>query len=155
MATTKRTYRRIINSLVLIVSTMTIACSYRYKKYESNWIVTKFTVNGIDSMEAISIYNFSINVELSKGNPPALHSGTIDQVKSDCNIKFINVSGNDFVVVSGHYFFSGKYELNCLTKNCCTLSMQNDRIYLELDYNGDLPFGKSRKCPPPRLELID
>jgi hypothetical protein len=139
-----------------IAGSMAFSCSSKFKKYESNWIVTKFTVNKKDSMDSVSVYNFRINVKRFEGDPPSLESATWEQRRNpSCKIDFYRKSGKDYIVISDHYFFSGTYEIKCLTENCCIMSMKNSRIYLELDYNGDLPFGISRHCPPPRLHLID
>ena len=125
------------------------SCSSKFMKYESNWAITKFEVEGKDAIPLIYIFHFKINVNLSNARPPAMDvSGRIRGFT--CNIDFYSKGGKDYIELSDHYYFAGVYEIRCLDETCCRIVMENERIYLEMDYNGDLPFGKSRDCPEPR-----
>lgn len=125
------------------------SCSSRFLKYESNWAITKFEVEGKDVIDLIYVYNFKINVRLSNARPPSMRLN--DRVRGfTCNIDFYKKNGKDYIELSDHHYFAGVYEIRCLDEKCCSIVMENKMIYLEMDYNGDLPFGKSRDCPQPR-----
>ncbi len=143
--------------ILLMVSVgILLSCSHNLKKYESNWVVTKYRVDGKDAMVDIVMYNFEINVGLLTGLPPFLDGATFEErQKVDCKLRFFRKDGKDFMEVSGHYFFSGVYGIRCHDKNCCVISIENERVYMEMDYNGRLPFGKGRDCPKPRFGLME
>jgi hypothetical protein len=102
-------------------------------------------------MDEIMMFNFNIDIKQLKGFPPSLHGATFEErQKSICKLRFFRKHGKDYIEVVDHYFFSGIYEIRCHDKNCCVISIENDRVYMEMDYSGDVPFGKSRKCPEPR-----
>jgi hypothetical protein len=102
-------------------------------------------------MDEIMAYNFRINVKQLKGFPPSLYGVTFEERQNSiCKLRFFRKHGKDYMEVMDHYFFSGLYEISCHDKNCCVISIENDRVYMEMDYSGDVPFGKSRKCPEPR-----
>lgn len=144
-----------IKFLILLIVVLVISsCSSRFRKYESNWIVTKFEVDGKDKFhhDYIKIYNFEICVYLSSATPITLRDESgIRRRPTSCDIKFYRKGGKDYIVIFDHYFFAGTYEISCLDKKCCTIEMKNERIYLEMDYNGELPIypqiKKPRKCP--------
>ena len=126
------------------------SCSSRFMKYESFWIIEKFEVNGEDATSMILIYNFSINVKMSSATPPTVQDDpNIRRKVMHCDIDFYRKGGKDYIQIFDHYFFEGDYEIKCLDENCCRVTIENDKIYLELKYNGDSPpfFEKSRKCP--------
>lgn len=118
-------------------------------KYESWWLIDTFEVYGEDATNLIVIYNFSINVKLSSATPPTVQDDpNIRRKVTSCKINFFTKSGKDYIEFYDHYFFEGIYEIKCLDKKCCQISLENDRIYLVLDYNGALTFqGESRDCP--------
>ena len=144
-----------IKFLILLIVVLVISsCSSRFRKYESNWIVTKFEVDGKDMFhhDYIFAYNFEINVYLSSVRPIILRNELSERRKvSSCDIKFYRKGGKDYITIFDHYFFAGTYEIGCLDQKCCAIEMKNERIYLEMDYNGELPIypriPKSRKCP--------
>jgi len=149
------TMKRFVFFLIASVGIL-LSCSHNLKKYESNWIVTKYRVDGKDAMVDIMMYNFEIDVGLLTGLPPFLDGATFEErQKVDCKLRFFRKDGKDFMEVSEHYFFSGVYEIRCHDKNCCVISIENKRICMEMDYNGRLPFGKGRNCPGPRYDLIN
>ena len=125
------------------------SCSSKFMKYESNWSITKFEVEGKDAIDLIYIYHFNIDAELSNARPPSMRVN--GRVRSfTCDIDFYKKNGRDYIKLSDHYYFAGVYEIRCVDKTCCRIIMENERIYMEMDYNGDLPLGKSRDCPEPR-----
>jgi len=141
--------------LIVCVSVLP-SCSHNFKKYESDWIVTKYRVDGKDAMVDVMMYNFKINVGLLTGLPPFLHGATFEERQQlDGKLHFFRKGGKDYMEVTEHYFFSGVYEIKCHDKNCCVISIENERVYMEMDYNGRLPFGKGRNCPEPRLPFSD
>jgi len=120
-------------------------------KYESNWAITKFEVEGKDAIPLIYIFHFEINVNLAKVTPPAVEITPNGNMKvMPCKADFQSKGGKDYIEIFDHYYFAGIYEIRCVDETCCRIVMENERIYLEMDYNGDLPFGKSRDCPEPR-----
>ena len=120
-------------------------------KYESNWAITKFEVEGKDAIPLIYIFHFEINVKFAEATPPTIHDDpNVHRKIQVSDIDFYKKNDKDYIEVSDHYFFAGVYEIRCLDKTCCRIAMENERIYMEMDYNGDLPFGKSRDCPEPR-----
>lgn len=125
------------------------SCSSRFIKYESNWAITKFEVEGEDAIDLIYMYHFKINVKLSNARPPSMRlNGRVRGFT--CEIDFYKKNGKDYIEISDHYYFAGVYEIRCVDKTCCRIIMENERIYMEMDYNGDLPLGKSRDCAEPR-----
>lgn len=142
-------FNALIALIILILST---SCSFGFKKYQSNWVLNKFIVDGKDAMEIVTFYNFTINVALNQASTPALDLGVKGRKRKDLvDIKLLKMSGKDYITILDDSFFEGTYEIKCLYQNCCSVSMENDKIYLEMDYNGDLPHGITRKCQSPRL----
>ncbi len=142
--------------ILLVFGCALQSCTLRYKKYESNWIVVKCQVDGKNFLNEIRMRNFEINVNRLNGFPPTLHRQTAeDRQKRLCKLRFFRKGGKDYMEVTEHYFFSGVYEIRCHDKNCCVISIENDRVYMEMDYNGRLPFGKGRDCPKPRFGLME
>ena len=125
------------------------SCSSKFMKYESFWIIEKFEVNGEDATPLIWLKNFEINVNLQSATPPPVQDdpNIIRKVKR-CEIDFFRKKGKDYIELFDHYFYEGIYEIKCFDKSCCRILIKNERIYMELKYNGDLPFfKKTRKCP--------
>lgn len=139
-------------SLLLFALLLTLAsCSARWKKYESNWIVVACEVDGINFKEEIMMFNFEIEVRNMSCHPPTLNSETrADRLKETSDIRFFKKDGKDYMEILDHYYFTGIYEIRCMDEGCCTIQLQSDRIQMELDYNGDLPFGWTRDCPKAR-----
>lgn len=99
-------------------------------------------------MNLVWFYNFEIDTKQLIASVPSIDIGTLKQQKEgNCEISFFTKRNKDYVNVKEHYLFSGTYEIRCLDVNCCSISLKNEKFYFEMDYNGDLPFGKSRKCP--------
>lgn len=96
-------------------------------------------------MNLIYVYNFKINVDLLTARPPAM---LIDnEVKSfTCKVDFHRKNRKDYIELTGHQFFDGLYEIQCIDENCCEIIIKKENIFLQLIYNGDLPYGKSRIC---------
>jgi hypothetical protein len=140
---------------ILLLAAATSSCMMRYKKYDASWILVKYLIDGEDLMDDVMMYNFTIYTRLHSATPPMLHSFSLEEKRNAaCDISFFKKSGQDYLEMKNHHFYSGVYEIKCLDKNCCTISVRNNRIYMEMDYDSDLPFGKSRKCPEPRIFMI-
>ncbi len=141
--------RRLLLWMVLLSGLF--SCSTRFEKYKVDWIVNTCLVDDVDFSENLMKFNFSIYKKLQSAYPPSLQTETsADQKKSKCKIHFSHRNGKDYIELIDHYFFSGTYEIKCLDESCCTVTLQNERIFMQMDYNGDWPFGRTRNCPAPR-----
>lgn len=139
----------------MMQSLLFLSCSSKIKKYESNWIVTKFNIDGKASMEDIMMPNFTIDVTNNFASPPSLYSTNLaESRKLDCPINLFTKNGIDYLQLYNHFLFSGIYKIKCEDKACCKITMISSKIMLEMEYNGDLPYGKSRKCPTPTVPSI-
>lgn len=142
--------RRLMPLLALLVTLL--SCSSHLKKYESNWVVVACEVDGEDFIGELFQLNFKINVKSMSSSPPSLANKTIeDRRTSTCDIRFFRKDSKDYMEVLEHRYFSGTYEIKCLDEGCCKIMLQSNRIKMELDYNGDLPFGGTRNCPKARF----
>src|SRR5690606_5405769 len=97
-----------IKFLILLIAVLVVSsCSSRFRKYESNWIVTKFEVDGKDRFhhDYIAAYNFRISVYLSLTTPITLRNELSERRKvSSCDIKFYRKGGKDYITIFDHYF---------------------------------------------------
>ena len=132
--------------MFIFVTILILSCKTNNSKYESNWIVKNYKVDGTNSMDDIGLLNFLIDTKGMIVVPPSLFSHRVSRMTSH-NIKFFKEEGIEIMEILDHPIFKGKYKLECLDSKCCTLRMSNERFYFELLYNGDVPFGWSRDCP--------
>lgn len=128
------------------------SCSDYFKKYESDWLVMKFEVDGKNSKDLINYYNFKIDVRRKICYPPTLENETF-RLDSECNMDLFKKGNYDYLVIKNHNFYSGTYKIECLDNNCCEIFLKSEHMYFELLYNGDIPFGKSRKCPGKKFQF--
>lgn len=119
----------------------------RFKKFESNWVVYKYEVNGVDELEDILFYNFTIDIKDKTSIPVSIRDRRVSIVDNTFPIRFILENENTIMEISNHPIFSGKYKIQCLDLKCCSIRLENDTYLFEMKYNGDLPFGRSRECP--------
>jgi len=139
--------------IVSLSSLITISCTQSHlDKYESDWIVIKYQKNGLDETENISFANFSINPVYNVCTPMSVYIDYGKKTKIlSSEIQFERRAGEDYMFIKDHPYFSGEYLLQCIDNNCCTISLSNDSIYLEMDYNGPYFHAKPRNCPKPRF----
>ena len=137
---------KLLKKILLFSIILHLSCyTSRFKKYESDWLIAQFKINEIDAMEKIYIFNFTIDVENKEAYPPTTIIG--GGVNDDASpIQLIKKEGKDLLVILEHPIFQGEYELNCLDELCCELELKNGKFNFSLEYNGDIPFGISRKC---------
>jgi len=126
------------------------SCSNTDEKYHANWIIDTYEVDGKDQMDWIGSYNFLIDLEEMKVTPSGVFDdkGNIKLVKSD--IVLYKENGKDYFLIEKHPNFAGVFEVVCEDKECCSLILKGKRTKIELIYNGDIPFGKTRNCPDSR-----
>ena len=126
-----------------------VSCTTNYEQYHADWIVSKLEIEGENRMGDVFLYNVNIDLDMSVGMFPGLWVGIFDEKGAvDCKVSVHEKDGLHYLEVSDHHIFNGVYELKCLDEQCCTLTMRSDRIYMEMDYNMDIPFGITRPCKP-------
>lgn len=147
-------YLRKINRIhFALVWMFLILCSCRsFEKYNSDWMVYRFERYGIDETEKVIIQNFSINPELKRCTPPGVRVNGKLWSKEVNKIEFEHIDGKDYMTILDHSYFQSKYLVECLDNDCCRISVSNDSLYFELDYNFPDMIGEPRTCPPPRVE---
>lgn len=122
-----------------------------FEKYNSNWIIYRFERYGIDEIDSVGLCNFAINPELKVCRPPGIDINGKSWDVSSCKIKLERTKGKDSMTIYSYGYFKGKFLIECLNEDCCTISLSNDSLYFVLDYNLPDIVGKPRKCPTPRV----
>ena len=143
-----------LGSIIFLLVTLNSCKNNKLDKYESNWVVIKYDRNGIDEKDNISFANFGINPVFNQCTPMSVYLDEITKTKIISSVVEFKVrDGKDYILIKDHPYFAGEYLIKCMNKLCCTISLSNDSVYLEMDYNGPYFHGKSRNCPKPRFGL--
>lgn len=134
--------------LFLGITTFIISsCKSRYSQYHADWIVKKAEYEGENVYDLITLFNFKINVQSNTARPAKIDFTNEFTLSRDVPIEFSRKNGKDYLKILDHPTLKGVFEIDCLDKNCCTISIQNEKIYLELTYNSEIPYGVERDCP--------
>lgn len=145
---------RIITPLLACILFLLSSCGSRYSKYNADWIVLRADFEGKNVNHIITFFNFTINVKTKTARPCDI-SFTDEFVLSEAvPIKFDSRDGIDYLEIKNHYNLNGRYQIQCLDENCCTISLSNEKFYLEMTYNSEIPYGRKRDCPMPS-EVMD
>ncbi len=139
---------------MLLIWILVHSCScHSFEKYNSDWLVYRFERYGIDEIHNAGVHNFAISPKHKSCRPMTFNpfEGKKMKVKS-CKIEFERIKAKDFMTIFDHDYYKGKFLIECLDKNCCTISLSNDSLYFVLNYNLPYIFGKPRKCPSPRMD---
>lgn len=138
---------RIFASVFFVLVTLS-SCATKYYEYNADWIISDFTIAGKDTTSMIGMYNFKIDVDNKEIIPMGLYLPDKPyMLREKVDILFSQEGKQDFIDISDHPVLSGRFNIDCLDDNCCSVTIQNDLIYLLLIYNGDIPIGKTRSCP--------
>lgn len=124
-----------------------VSCTKDFSKYESNWLIENFTVEGQPRLNKLGLLNFRINISRKIARPPSYTDEYDYEFQSkSTKIKILNRSNNEYIRFINHEFLTNDMLIKCLDEECCEVEISDNVFYFHLLYNGDFPFGNSRPC---------
>ncbi len=143
----------IFSGLLLALFFLSCKDNSEYRLYHGDWIINGLNIGGISNIDTIGLFNLSINIDQKELVLPGVYNpfGQIIDFKQE--LKLNQVDNDVFLMVKDHFLFSDTFKIVCV-ESCCKLKLLGNRIIMELDYNGDLPYGRSRNCPPAKFPDI-
>lgn len=137
----------LMGTMVLFFTTIiSSSCKSDFSKYHADWIVSKAEYAGENVYPNITLFNFNINVDRRTARPPKINLSDEFYLSKEIPIKLSQKEGKDYLEILDHPTLKGKFEIRCLDVVCCTISLKNDKTFLELFYNSEIPFGVKRDC---------
>ena len=134
-------------NIIIALTVLLASCSLRYKKYHADWTIEAFIRNGVDMTSLCLSYNFKIHHGNKIAYLPSLYfENNKEYYSDDSPISFFSRNGEDGLEIKENDIFRGKYKMECLDAKCCQLRLSNDSTKIVLNYNGDIPHGRSRPC---------
>ncbi len=149
----------IIIVLACAIIPLSIGCN-KTQHIEGDWIVVNLEYDNVNITEYLEgVINMTIDLTYNQyGSTPTVRYGKFSD-KSNLNDGRYTVykqNGKMYITIIGSEFFTDTFEVNCLSKSCCSIELRNKLKKIDLVYNSELGvLGRRRDCPYLTEGLID